>query len=486
MNTMDYDIVIIGAGAVGCACARELARYRLNIAVLEKEPDVACGTSGRNSAVVHAGFNNKPGSLMARFCVEGNQGFETLCRELDVPYRKTGKYLTAFTEEDVDTLQGLLEQGEANGCEGLALIPGEEMRREEPLVGGMMALHSPNTAIINPFLYTVALAENAKANGVDFFFDRELIQVQRRGAGFLLMTKDGSVYRTSFVINCAGVHSATVAALFGIVSYHIYPCRGEYFILDQEALKYVHTPVYPAPRKGAGGLGVHLTPTIDGNIIIGPSAEYIDGEDDFATTKQVMDRLLQEAGQFLPQMTERLVIGSYAGLRAKQAPPQEGGFRDFVIKEEERCKGLIDLIGIESPGLTASVPIARYVARLLQGRMELAEKSDFNPVHKGIQRFRELPLTERERLVRADREYGEIICRCETVTKKEIRLAIENPLGTVTLSGIKNRTRCMTGRCQGGYCMARIADILINEYGFAPEDIRLRETGTELFCGRVK
>lgn len=486
MNNMHYDIIIVGAGAVGCACARELARYHLKTGVLEKEPDVACGTSGRNSAVVHAGFNNRPGSLMARFCVEGSQGLEKLCGELGVPYRKSGKYLTGFTDSDVETLRRLLAQGEENGCQGLKLISGEEMRQEEPLVGGRMALYSPNTAIINPFLYTVALAENARANGVDFFFESELVRVQKQDGVFRLYCKNGSVYSASTVINCAGLYSADVAALFGITSYHIYPCRGEYFILDKEAQNYVHTPVYPAPRKGAGGLGVHLTPTIDGNIIIGPSAEYIDGQDDYATTKPVMDRLLEEAGRFLPQITGSMVIGSYAGLRAKQAPPREGGFRDFVIREEKDCSGLINLIGIESPGLTASVPIAGYVIDILRQRMKLTEKSDFNPVRRGVPRFRELHAKEQERLVRLDREYGEIICRCETVTKREIRQAIENPLGTVTLSGIKNRTRSMTGRCQGGYCMAKIADILIREYGFHPEDIRLRERGTELFCGRVK
>ena len=486
MEDRTADIIIIGAGAVGCAIARELSRYQRKIIVLEKEPDVACGASGRNSAVVHAGFNNRPGSYMARFCVRGNKIFEQVCKELDVPYKKTGKYLTAFGEEDCQTLRRLLEQGNANGCEGLRIVSGDEMRRQEPLARGRMALYSPNTAIMNPFLYTVALAENAHKNGVRFQFQEEVTAAEKKSRGFILRTARKHTYQSEIVINAAGLYSDKTAALFGSFAYKIHPCRGEYFILDQEASAYVHTPVYPAPAKGSGGLGVHLTPTVDGNIIIGPSAEYIGECDDYATTQPVMDQLLREAGQLMPQISEKDIIGAYAGIRAKQTPAGEGGFRDFVIKEEETCKGLINLIGIESPGLTASVPIAEYVASLVKKRMPLYKKTDFDPVRKGIPRFRDLPDEEKNRLIASDPAYGEIVCRCETVTRKEIQMAVENPLGTVTLSGIKNRTRATAGRCQGGCCLAKIAELLVTEYGYRPSEIKLRGKGTELFEGYVK
>lgn len=360
------------------------------------------------------------------------------------------------------------------------------MRRQEPLARGIMALYSPDTAITNPFLYTVALAENADKNGVKFRFQEEVTAAVKKSCGFILQTASKQTYQSEIVINSAGLYSDKVAALFGSFAYKIHPCRGEYFILDREASAYVHTPVYPAPAKGSGGLGVHLTPTIDGNIILGPGAEYIGECDDYDTTEPVMDRLLREAGQLMPQISEKDIIGAYAGIRAKQTPEGEGGFRDFVIKEEETCKGLINLIGIESPGLTASVPIAEHVVSLVKKRMPLYRNQNFDPFRKGIPRFRDLSDEDRNRLIASDPAYGEILCRCETVTRKEIRMAIENPLGTVTLSGIKNRTRAAAGRCQGGYCLAKIAEMLVKEYGYSPSEIKLRGDGTELFEGYVK
>lgn len=483
---MKYDVIIIGGGAVGCACARELSKYQLRIALLEKEPDVACGTSGRNSAVVHAGFNNKPGTLMAKLCVEGNKGFDKVCKELDVPYKRTGKYLVAFNDNDVRTLEELVEKGKCNGCTGLSLISGDEMRKSEPNISGVMAMYSADTAIFNPFLYTIALAENAHDNGVEFFFESELISAERGTESFHLKTRDSKTFESRYVINCAGLFSAKVSRIFGADYYHIYPCRGEYFILDKDALNIIHTPVYPAPQKGIGGLGVHLTPTIDGNIIIGPSAEYIDDKEDYSTTKVVMEKLLGEAQQLLPQISSKLVIGSYAGLRSKQAPKEEGGFRDFVIKEEERIPGLINLIGIESPGLTASIPIANYVIDIIKKKETLFYNSHFVPNRKRMIRFRELTDNEKTELISKNPEYGEVVCRCEQVTKGEIIDAINRILGPITISGIKNRTRITTGRCQGGYCLNKTIKTLLDEYSMEPEEIRYREKGTELFWGNLK
>ena len=267
----NFDILIIGGGAVGCAVARELSRYDISIALLEKEADVASGASGRNSAVVHAGFNNKPGSLMAKLCVEGNQGFEAACRELDVPYKKTGKLLVAFDQADLDTLARLKAQGEENGCQGLHLLSQEELRARLPQVGGIGAFESPETAVFDPFLYTVALAENAQKNGVQFFLNTKVTAIEQNTAGFRVTAGD-QVFTARRVVNCAGLHSAEVAALAGLDRYHIYPCRGEYFILDKTDV--LPMPIYPAPKAGIGGLGVHLTPTIHGNLIIGPSAEH--------------------------------------------------------------------------------------------------------------------------------------------------------------------------------------------------------------------
>ncbi len=528
-----YDVIIIGAGAVGCAVARELSRYQLSVAVLEKNHDVAGETTGRNSAVVHAGFNNRPGSRMACFCVKGNEGFEALCEELDVPYQKTGKVLLAFDEEDERTMERLLAQGRQNGCRGLEILRGQAAERvvAERLAKGRCierlfgqgggriraVLWSPNTAITNPFLYCVALAENAQANGVQFFLNAEVTGIRRDAEqGFEVRTHESGVcpgqdscFRSRYLINCAGLQADRIARMAGVDKYSIYPCRGEYFILDKSELS---MPVYPAPRKGAGGLGVHLTPTIEGNIIIGPSAEYLNDENpaagsgdarsDYACTRPVMEQLMEEARQLMPEIAGLQPIGNYSGIRPKLAPPEEGGYHDFVICSEEEVPGLIDLVGIESPGLTASVPIAREVCRLIDemererragGAGGLAEEGfgllanpDFRGTRRGILRFREQSPKRQAELIAEDPDYGEIICRCQKITKREIRQAIENPLGARSISAIKYRAWATTGRCNGGYCLPKIAEILAQDYGMSPEEILYRDPGSEMFTGFVK
>ncbi|MDO4869453.1 MAG: NAD(P)/FAD-dependent oxidoreductase [Bacillota bacterium] len=481
------DVIIIGAGGVGCAIARELSRYRLDITVLEKGCDVAGGTSGRNSAVVHAGFNNRPGSLMAGLCVEGNKGFEALCAQLDVPYKKTGKLIAAFDDEDIASLHHLIIQGETNGCSGLRIVRGEELRSLVPGTDAIAGMYSPETAIFDPFTYCIALAENALSNGVRFRLQREVIKIDAEQDGmFCVRTAAGETFRSRYLINCAGLYAGSISEMAGGESYRIYPCRGEYFILDKIAPEILPMPVYPAPKKGIGGLGVHLTPTMAGNIIIGPSAEYIDDREDYSCSREVMDKLLGEAETLLPAIDRKYIIGNYAGIRPKLAPPGEGGYRDFVIKEDERQPHLINLIGIESPGLTASYPIARRVRDILSQSLELAEKQDFIPDRKGPVRFRDLSEAEQKALIQKDPEYGRIICRCQKVTKREIRNAIENPLGARSISAIKYRAWATTGRCNGGYCLSRIVDMLVDEYGMNPAEITYRDPGSEMFTGNVK
>lgn len=481
----EFDILIIGAGAVGCAIARELSRSRLDIAVMEKEWDVAAGTSGRNSAVVHAGFNNQPGTLMAKFCVEGNQGFEALCAELDIPYKKTGKLLVARCNAEMDTLEKLLRQGETNGCRGLRLVGREEMEDLAPRVDGVGGLFSPETAIFDPFLYTVALAENAAANGAQFFFGHEVTGIRMEKGGFTVVTNAGE-WRTRVLINSAGLFSDRISAMAGVDRYRIYPCRGEYLILDKIAEEYLRLPVYPAPAAGIGGLGVHLTPTIHGNVIIGPNAEYINDRGDSSTTRKTAEQLLEEAQILLPGLQCKDIIGAYAGIRSKRVPPEIGGFQDFIIQEEPEVENLINLVGIESPGMTASAPIARYVASMVREKLHSEENTGFCGRRSGILRFAEQPQWRKAQLIAEDPDYGEIVCRCQQVTKKEIRQAIENPLGVRTISAVKYRAWPTTGRCQGGYCLSRIVEILKNEYGQEVSDISLRGEGSELFSGRVK
>lgn len=470
---------------MGCAIARELSRYRLSVLVLEKEYDVAFGTSGRNSAVVHAGFNNRPGSLMAKLCVEGSRRFENICRDLDVPYKKTGKVLAASDEEDLRVLRKMIAQGEANGCEGLRLIGRKELGELVPRAGGIGGMFSPNTAVFDPFLYCVALAENAAANGAGFLFGQEVTGLEARTEGFSVKTgKDRFTCR--YLVNAAGLYCDKISGMLGADHYQIHPCRGEYLILDRIADEILPVPVYPVPKPGTGGLGVHLTPTIHGNVLIGPGAEYIGSRDDYASTPDMMEQLFGEAQALLPGIRRTQIIGSYSGIRPKQSPPGEGGFRDFIIQEEPACPGFINLIGIESPGLTASVPIAEMVCGIIGNHEKLRPKKVFQEKRKGIVRFRELDADAQNACIRENPEYGEIVCRCQKVTKYEIRRAIENPLGAVSLSSIKYRAWPMTGRCSGGYCLGRIAAMLTDEYGIKPEDIVWRSEGSGLFSGEVK
>lgn len=480
------DIIVIGAGGVGCAIARELSKYKLSIMVLEKECDVAAGTSGRNSAVVHAGFNNKPGSLMAKLCVEGNKGFEHLCKELDIPFKNTGKVLVAFDEEDLQILRNIIAQGEKNGCEDLRLIDTNELKRIIPGIDGIGGMISPHTSIFDPFTYCIALAENAAANGAVFRFNSEVVSIAKENDEFTVKTDGGEEYKSKILINSAGLYSDKISEMAGVSGYHIYPCRGEYYILDKIADKFLNIPVYPAPKPGIGGLGVHLTPTIDGNIIIGPSAEYIDDRRDYSSSFEIMNKLFTEAKLLLPSIEKKYIIGNYAGIRSKQAAPSEGGFKDFVIKEEESNPGFINLVGIESPGLTASMPIARMVREIVADKIDLIEKGNFISSRKAAPRFRDLPEEKQAELIKADPEYGEIVCRCQKVTKREIRNAIENPLGARSISAIKYRAWATTGRCNGGYCLNRIVDMLVNEYGMCPEEITYRSAGSEMFFGEVK
>ncbi len=480
-----FDVIIIGAGAVGCAIARELSRYSIRALVLEKECDVAYGTSGRMSGVVHAGFNNKTGTLMAKLCVEGNKEFESICNELDIPYKKTGKVLVAFDEDDLTSLKAILARGIANGCEGLRLLNEDEIRSVAPGIGGVGGMLSPNTAIFDPFEFCIAHAENAMNNGVVFLFNNEVTSIEKTQEYFTVKTNCDE-FTGKYIINSAGLYCDKISAMLGIDKYKIFPCRGQYYILDKIASDFLDIPAYPVPKPGIGGLGVHLTPTIDGNIIIGPSAEYQDETDDYSTTPEVMDKLFTEAKTLLPAIEKKYIIGNYCGIRPKQAPPGEGGFRDFIIKEEDECPGLINLIGIESPGFTASAPIARMVRDILGEHMMLVKKKDFNPIRKGRIRFRELSKTEQNKLIVSDPEYGEIICRCQNVTKREIRDAIENPFGARSISSIKYRAWATTGRCNGGYCLSKIVDMLIHDYNMKPEEITYRGVGSELFSGEVK
>ncbi|WP_341350017.1 NAD(P)/FAD-dependent oxidoreductase [Clostridium ihumii] len=485
MTKKQYDVIVIGSGVVGSAIARELSRYDLNVGVLEKELDVVCETSGRNSGVLHAGFNNKPGSLMAKFCVEGNQGFDKVAKELNIPFKRTGKLVTGFSDEDIKVLEELKEKGDKNGVKGLEIVSEKRIKELAPNVKGTKALYSPMTGILDPFIYTIALAENACENGVEFYLGREVKEIKRKEQYYEIITNK-ETYFTKWVINSAGLNSDKIARVLGITDYTIYPCRGEYFILDQKAGKYLNIPAYPVPNKKEGGLGIHLTPSIHGNIFIGPSADYIDENDNYSATEEVMDMLVREGRKILPQIKREHFIRNFSGIRPKLVSKEKGGYADFVIEERKEIPNVINLVGIESPGLTSAVPIARYVVEKIKNKETLKENKKFNPIRKGIVKFSEQSEEKQAELIRENPDYGEIICRCETITKAEILSAVRNPLGVGTVTGIKYRTRAMMGRCQGGYCQTRIAEIIMKEKNSNTDELKYSRENGKMFVGKVR
>lgn len=487
-----YDIAIIGGGIIGSSIARELSKYKLSICVLEKELDVCLETSGRNSGVLHAGFNNKPDSLMAKFCVEGNQNFDEVAKELDIPFKRTGKLVVGFTKEDKEQLIKMKEQGEVNGVVGLEIINKEKIKELSPYIDGDFALYSPSTGILNPFIYTIAMAENAVENGVNYFLGNEVLDIKR-----ILYKEDKSeevyeintskgIYKSKWIINCAGLSSDKIGKMLGIDEYSIHPCRGEYFILDQKVGQLLNMPTYPVPNPKSGGLGIHLTPSIDGNVFIGPSSEYINEKDDYSVTKEVMDLLIEDGGRIFPHIKKEHFIRNFSGIRPKLVGKEQGGYDDFKIELRDDIPNIINLTGIESPGLTSAVPIAKYVVSLLSQKENLKENPYFNKYRKGIINFKEQSIDIKRKLIEENQDYGEIVCRCETITKAEILEAINNPLGVETVTGIKYRTRAMMGRCQGGYCQTRITKLIKEVKEKNEEEILYSRKDSNMFVGKVR
>jgi glycerol-3-phosphate dehydrogenase len=483
--TTQYDVIIIGGGVIGCAIAYVLGKQVLSIALLDKNPDVAMGTSGKNSAVVHAGFNNRPGSLMAKYCVEGNKKFEAICKMLDVPYKRTGKLVVSFSDEDDTIIDKIISDGKKNNCIGLSKIDKKKIAKLEPEIIGKNALLSANTAVFDPFLYTINLCEAAIQNGASFFMNNDVKSISREGDFFIVRT-DSDEYRCQMLVNSAGLYADKVSAMAGDPSYTIFPCRGEYLILDTDAGNLLSRPVYPVPRPGIGGLGVHLTPTIDGNVLVGPSAEYIDDPEDYSTTVSMMDNLFKEAQILLPTLEKDMIIGAYTGIRPKLVAKGQANYGDFIIEESLRVKNLINLIGIESPGFTASIPIAEKVAEIIRTKKKTKPNSQFKAKYKGPVCFSSLGQKEQNDLIAKNQDYGEIVCRCKMVTKAEVLQALHNPLKSYTITSIKNRVHTTRGRCQGGYCLPKLIDNIMDEIKIPPEDVKYRLNGDIPFPGRVK
>ncbi len=476
----NYDIIIIGAGVVGSLIALELSRYDISAAVLEKHLDVGQETSSRNSGVVHAGFNYTPDELRGKLCVKGNEMLHSLAESLGVEFDVIGKLTIAKDEEDVGTLHRLKEQGEANGVPGLEIVSSETINKIEPAASGLAALYSPTSSIINPYQLTINAAETALYSGVNFFLNTQVTAIEKTQDGFRIKTS-GSEFSSKVLINCAGLYADKICSMLGISEYTIYPCKGEYFILDRQKSGFIKTLLYPTPRKNEPGLGIHLTPTTRGNIMVGPSAEYCSLCNDYSCTRNILGTLVNEAASANGSITPGDFIRHFSGLRPKLTPPEVGGNADFVIEDRPDVTGLINLVGIESPGLTASPAIAHMILPMIETHLPLSKKGTWAYQKPKPKKYRDMSEEERISAVEADPGYGEIVCRCEQVTRAELIAAWNNPLGAKSLRSIKMRTGAMMGRCQSGFCLPKITNVLQQEFSLKPEDIMSNDSGTQMF-----
>lgn len=481
---ISYDVIIIGGGVIGCAVAREISRYRLNAAVLEKELDVACGNSSRNTGMLHAGFTYKTGSLKAECAVEGNKEFDRVANELHIPFRRTGKVVVGFTEHDMENILKYKTIGEQNGVEGLEIIDKEQLNRLDSSAGGEFAMYAPSSGILDPMQYTIALAENACYNGVKFHFGQNVTGIERQGDLYEITTPKAS-YKAKWVINCAGMYASEISEMLGYPNYPVKGFKGEYFVLDKKAGAHLNIPVYPAPND-KGGFATHATITVDGNVLVGPDSYVVEDREDYSVTKDHMDGLIADGQKMFKHMKREYFIRNFAGIRWKRYNPETGEILDFLLESDPAKPNTVNLVGIESPGITCALPLARRAVKLLVDVEQPQENSDFNPCRKDIPKFSEMSHEEQKKAIEEDPDYGEIICRCETVTKAEILAAIHNPLGVHTITGIKNRTRATMGRCQGGYCETRITELIEHEMGISEETVRYSKENSYLFTGKVR
>lgn len=472
----DYDVLIIGCGITGAATAFELSKYRLKIGVLERENDVACGTTKANSAVLHAGYDPMPGTLMARLNVRGTALGKALCAALDVPCRPCGSLVAAFSEAERETLAVLYRRGRENGVPGLELLTGEEARALEPNLSPAVtaALHAPSAAICSPWEYCLALAETAVVNGAELHLETGVTGLERRGEGWLAHTARGDC-SARWVVNAAGVAAQAVHELAAPRTFTIRPTRGQYHLLDKSEGDRVGRVIFQCP--GERGKGVLVAPTVHGNLIVGPSAEPVEGEDT-ATTAAGLDYVRATAARSVPSIQFRQSIRSFAGVRAA------ADTGDFVIGEG--APRFLDLAGICSPGLSAAPAIAEYAAELMgRAGLELRPREKLICTRRRI-RFRELSLEEKTRLVEERPAYGRVICRCETVTEGEILDALRGPIPPRSVDGVKRRVGAGLGRCQGGFCGPRVVELLARELGCSPAEIVQEGGGSWLLSHETK
>ncbi|ABS41744.1 NAD(P)/FAD-dependent oxidoreductase [Clostridium botulinum] len=460
-----FDVTIIGSGVTGAAVARELSKYNLKTCVVEKAIDVANGTSKANSGIVHAGEDPIPGTLKAKMNVRGNEMFDKLQEEIDFPFKRNESFVLCFDEKDIEKLEELRQRGLKNGLpDTMEILNREEALKLEPNLSEYVvaALRLPTGGIVSPYEFNIALAESAAMNGVEFKLETEIIDIEKKEDGYILKTNKGDI-ETKVVVNAAGVFGDKINNMVSEKKYHITARKGEYLLFDKTVGDMVQRTIFQLPTKM--GKGVLVTPTADGNLLLGPTSVDVEEKDDLGTTREGLDIVAEKAKLSIKEIPMRQVITSFAGLRAHEENS------DFIIGEAEDAKNFINAIGIESPGLTSAPAIGEYIREMIVEKLKPEENKEFNPIRKDIPKFREMTNEERKEMIKENSAYGKIVCRCEVVTEGEIRDAIRRPLGAKTVDGIKRRTRAGMGRCQSGFCSNRIVEILAEELSIKRNEV---------------
>ena len=477
---MCYDVTVIGAGVIGALTARELSKYNLKVALVEASNDVAMGASKANSGIVHAGFDAKPGTLKAQLNVKGCAMMSGVCADLSVPYKKNGSLVVAFSEEEMQTINELYERGVANGVPELSVLSKEELKAMEPNLADDVfgALDAESAGIVCPYELTIAATENAVVNGVEFKRNFAVNEITFTDGVFTVKAPAGEI-KTKYIVDAAGAHSDDIARLIGDESVNLIMRRGEYFILDKTVGNMVSHTIFQCPTKM--GKGILVSPTVDGNLLIGPTAEDIDDKSDTSTTAGGFKTIKTFSVKSCPTVSSRNAITSFTGLRAH--PVND----DFILGPSKVNAQFIHASGIESPGLTSAPAIAEYLTGIITEAMGGVEKNEkFDGTRKDVFRFRHATDEEKAEAIAKNPAYGRIVCRCETITEGEIIDAIKAPAGARDVDGVKRRTRAGMGRCQGGFCGSKVVEILARELGCEINEITKFGEGSNILFDKTK
>lgn len=470
------DITIIGCGVIGAAAAYVLSGYDVSVTVLEAENDVATGTTKANSAIIHAGYDPEPQSLAGQLNIRGSAMAKEICALLDVPYKQIGSLVLSFSEEENETVKKLYKRGIENGVPNLEIIDSERLSSLEPNVSdkALCALYAPTAAIVNPWEYALAMAENAVENGVELKLNTKVQAIEKTENGYKIQTSNG-VYESRYIINAAGVHADKISAMVSDKPVNIIPCRGEYYLLDKSEGKRVNHVIFQCPTKS--GKGVLVSPTVHGNLIVGPNAENLESENT-ANTAKGLEFVANSVRKSVPNVDLRASIRNFAGVRANTDTD------DFIIEfADDR---FLNLAGMKSPGLSAAPAIAEKAAEMLkESGLKLVPKSKRVTQRRKIH-FAELSDSEKSELIKKNPLYGKIICRCETITEGEIVDACHSVIPATTVDGVKRRASAGMGRCQGGFCSPRVMDIIARERGMDILSIQQDKQGSFILTGRTK